>query len=273
MSGEKLHQARMASAKERAEKTEKHAAEDKRGAPSEPVISTEQSREQTKRQMITAVKSLAFDVIRAIDQSCPSEALEHSITLAQQRIKAFRDLNAPDSVPDILRNALSVDVAERSAPESFVFSEERERNAKDGTDKTALAYKQVTHAVLKKLKKIVLERPPIGYDESYYEIERCFRLWREAEIDRYQYQTAHPRQSYAYPVDWLSETSLATLRSIAKRSNGRLHKQAVKTLSNRGFIKPLRKTWRLTPDGERAIKYHTEKEAFYAKLKDISGMN
>jgi hypothetical protein len=92
---------------------------------------------------------------------------------------------------------------------------------------------------------------------------------REAEIDNYQYRMAHPHQRYAYEVDCLSQIALATLRSIAQRLNGRLHKQALKTLSDRGFIKPFRKTWRLTPDGERAIKYHAEKEAFYAKQKGI----
>jgi hypothetical protein len=219
--------------------------------------------------MITAVKSLAFDLLRAIDESSPSEALEQSITVAQRRIKAYRELRTPDHIAGILRDALSVDVIERSAPERFVFSEDRERNAKDGTDKEALAHKQVTHAVLKKLKQRVLAGPPLGYDECYNEIEHCFRLRREAEVDKYQYRIAHPRQWYAHQVDFLSEIALATLRSIAKCASGGLHKQALKTLSGRGFIKPFRKKWRLTPDGERAIKYYAEKEAFYAKQKGI----
>jgi hypothetical protein len=33
------------------------------------------------------------------------------------------------------------------------------------------------------------------------------------------------------------------------------------------FIKPFRQKWRLTPKGERAIKFHAEKDAFHAKGK------
>jgi acyl-CoA synthetase (AMP-forming)/AMP-acid ligase II len=65
----------------------------------------------------------------------------------------------------------------------------------------------------------------------------------------------------------LSDTAVSTLRSIAKGNNERLHKQAVNTLSKHEFIKPFRKKWRLTPKGERAIKYHAEKDAFHAKGK------
>ena len=88
-SGEKLHQARMASAMERVEKKEQRATEKRL-----PAIDTEQSPEQTKRQMITAVQSLAFDLIRAIDESSPPEALEQSIAVAHQRIKDYRVLNS-----------------------------------------------------------------------------------------------------------------------------------------------------------------------------------
>ena len=265
-SGEKRHQARMASAKERAENKERRATGKELSEPAEP-IGGEQSHEQIKQRMITAVKSLAFDLIRAIDEPSPSEVLEQSISVTQQRIGAYRKLNTSERIPDILRDALSVDVAERFAPERFVFSEERERNAKDGTDKQALAHKRVLHAVLKRLKKCVLGGSPLGYDESYNEIEQCFQLWRQAQADKYQYQMAHPHQIHTYELDWFSETALATLRNIANDANEVLHKQALKTLSDRGFIKPFRKKWRLTPDGERAIKYHAEKEVFYAKQK------
>ena len=95
----------------------------------------------------------------------------------------------------------------------------------------------------------------------------AFSCWRDAQIDKYQYQITHPHQWYTYKLDRLSETALATLRNIANHATKLLHKQALKTLSDRGFIKPLRKKWRLTPHGERAIKYHAEKEAFYAKQK------
>jgi len=188
--------------------------------------------------MITAVRSLAFDLLRAIDESSPTEALEHSITVAEQRIRAYRTLNRPDRVPDILCDALSIDVIERSAPERFVFSEERERNAKDGTDKEALAHRQVTHAVLKKLKRCVLGKPPFEHDASYSEIERCFRVWSDAQYDRYQYRVAHRRQRHARGIDSLSGVALATLRGIASPANGGLHRQALDTLSRRGLIKP-----------------------------------
>jgi len=68
VSGEELHQARMASAKERVEKKEQRATE------KSSLISTEQSPEQIKRRMIIAVKSLAFDLIRAIDEPSPPES-------------------------------------------------------------------------------------------------------------------------------------------------------------------------------------------------------
>jgi hypothetical protein len=262
ISGEKLHKARMMGAKERAEKKEQRTAEQQL-----PAISTSQSPEQIKQQMIAAVKSLAFDLFRAVDEQSPHEALEQSITVAQKRIEAYRELNAPDRIPDILRDALSVDVIEKSEPERFVFSEERERNAKDGTDKKARAHEQVTHAVLKKLKQWILSGQPLGHDEYYYQVEDCFRLRREADIDEYKYRIEHQQRRYIHDADFLSETALATLRQIAKQANDRLHKQALKTLSDRGFIKPFRNKWRLTPDGEWAIKYHAEKDAFHAPRK------
>jgi hypothetical protein len=183
-SGEKLHQARMASAMERAEKKEQRATEKRL-----PTIDTEQSPEQTKRQMITAVQSLAFDLIRAIDESSPPEALEQSIAVAHQRIKDYRVLNLPDRIPDVLRDALSIDTIEqKSEPNTFVFSEDRERMAKDGTDKAAAAHKQITHAVLKKLKSRVLGHSHYRWDESYTRIEQSFRLRRDADYDEYEYR-------------------------------------------------------------------------------------
>jgi hypothetical protein len=267
-SGERLHQMRTASAKERVQKKERWSREEKE-ARSESTINAGPSPELIRGQMITAVRSLAFDVMRAIDEPAPSESLEQSIVVAQQRIEAYRELNLPNRVPEVLRDALSLDVIERSAPERFVFSEERERHAKDGTDKEVLAHRQVTHAVLKRLKKCVLGIPPLEHSQSYNQVERCFRLWRDAQIEKYRYEVAHPSQWHTYQMDWLSEIALVTLRSIAQGTNARLHKQAVKTLSSRGFIKPFRKKWRLTPDGERAVKYHAEKQAFLAKQKVV----
>ena len=262
MSGEELHQARMASAKERVEKKVQRAAE------RSSTISTERSPEQIRRRMITAVQSLAFDLIRAIDEPSPPEALEQSIAVAHQRIQDYRgELNMPDRIPDILRDALSIDIIEqKSEPETFVFSEDRERMAKDGTDKAEAAHRQITHAVLKKLKGRVLGHPHYRWDESYQRIEEGFRLRREAHFDEYEYRRTHPRVEF-YGTDFLSDTAVSALRSIAKDNNERLHKQAVNTLSKYDFIKPFRKNWRLTPKGERAIKYHAEKDAFHAKGK------
>jgi hypothetical protein len=261
-SGEKLHQARMVSAKERVEEKEQRDPEKL------STVSTELSPEQIKRQMITAVQSLAFDLIRAIDELSSPEALEQSIAVAHQRIKNYRELNAPDRIPDVFRDALSIDIIEqKSKPDTFVFSEDRERMTQDGTDKAETAHKQITHAVLKKLKSRVLGHPHYRWDESYTRIEQAFRLRRDANFDEYEYRRTHPRMEF-YGADSLSDTAVSTLRSVAKGNNERLHKQAVNTLSRYDFIKPFRKKWRLTPKGERAIKYHAEKDAFQAKGKD-----
>jgi predicted nucleotidyltransferase len=262
ISGEKLHEARMVSAKERAEKKEQWAA-----GKLLPTICSARSPEQIKQEMITAVKSLAFDLFRAVEEHSPQEALEQSITVAQKRIEAYRELNTRDRIPEILRDALSVDIIEQSEPKRFVFSEERVRYAMDGTDKKALAHRQVTHAVLKKLKQWVVSGQPLGNDDHYYGVEDCFHLRREADVDEYRYRIEHPKRRYTHDADFLSETALATLRQIAKRANERLHKQALKTLSDRNFIKAFRNKWRLTPDGEWAIKYHAEKDAFHAQSK------
>jgi hypothetical protein len=261
VSGERLHQTRMASAKERLEKKEQRAAEKL------PTISTEQSPEQIKRGMITAVQSLAFDLIRAIDEPSPQEALEQSIAVAHQRIKDYRELNVPDRISDVLRDVLSVDIIEpKSEPETFVFSEDRERMAKDGTDKAVAAHRQITHAVLKKLKSRILGVPNYRSDESYVQVEQAFRLRRDADFDQYEYWRTHPQMEF-FGADFLSNTAVSTLRSIAKGNNERLHKQAVRTLTKYDFIRPFRKKWRLTPKGEQAIKYHAEKDAFHAKRR------
>jgi predicted nucleotidyltransferase len=261
VSGEKLHQARMANAKERVEKKEQRAAEE----PS--TIGMKQSPEQIKRRMITAVQSLAFDLIRAIDEPSLPEALEQSITVAHERIQDYRELNMPDRIADVLRDTLSIDVIEQeSKPEMFVFSEDRERMAKDCTDKTAAAHRQITHAVLQKLKGRVLSHSHYRQDESYTRIEQAIRLRREADSDGYEYWRTHPRIEF-YSAGFLSDTAVSTLRNIAKGNSERLHKQAVNTLSKHDFIKPFRKKWRLTAKGERAIKYHAEKDAFHAKGK------
>jgi ribosomal protein S19E (S16A) len=263
VSGEALHQLRMASAKERAEKKEQTTA---KGAASR--IGAEHSPEQVKRRMITAMRSLAFDLLRAIDEPSPAEALEQSIAVAHQRIKDYREMNLPDRIPDVFCDALSIDVIEQnSKPDTFVFSEDRERLAQDGTDKAEAARKQITHAVLKKVKSRVLGHPHYRWDDTHAEIEQAFRLRREADFQEYEYRRAHHPRTEFYGADFLSDTAVSTLRSIERGNNERLHKQALGTLSKYGFIRPFRKKWRLTPKGERAIKYHAEKDAFYAKRK------
>ena len=89
---------------------------------------------------------------------------------------------------------------------------------------------------------------------------------RDADFDKYEYRRTHPRMEF-HGADSRSDTAVSTLRSIAKGNNERLHKQAVSTLRKYDFIKPFRMKWRLTPKGERAIKYHAEKDAFHAKGK------
>ncbi len=261
VSGEELHQARMASAKERAEKKEQRVSEDL------STIGTDKSPEQIKRRMITAVQSLAFDLLRAIDEPSPPEALEQSIAVAHQRIKDYRELYVRDRIPDVFRDVLSIDsIEQKSEPQTFVFSEDRERMTQDGTDKAEAAHRQITHAVLKKLKSRVLGHSHDRWDESYQRIEEGFRLRSDAYFDEYEYRRTHPRIEF-YGADFLSDTAVSTLRSIEKGNNERLHKQAVSTLSKYDFIKPFRQKWRLTPKGKRAIKFRAEKDAFHAKGK------
>src|SRR5213593_4681134 len=83
--------------------------------------------------------------------------------------------------------------------------------AQDGTDKAEAAHKQMTHAVLKKLKRRVLGRPHYRWDDTYVEIEQAFRLRREADFEEYEYRRAHPRTEF-YGADFLSYTAVSTLR-------------------------------------------------------------
>ncbi|SEC74468.1 hypothetical protein SAMN05519104_1999 [Rhizobiales bacterium GAS188] len=97
-------------------------------------------------------------------------------------------------------------------------------------------------------------------------IEKAFRLRREAYFDEYEYRRAHPRVQF-YDAHSLSNTAVSTLHIIAADDKKRLNKQAVNTLSKNGFIKPFRQKWRLAPKGERAVKSHAERDAFYAERK------
>jgi hypothetical protein len=81
-SGEALSQAGMQAATERAKEKAKDKTEKKLFGPLAPVIPDD----PPKERMLGAVKSLAFDILRAIDESTPPEALEHSIEVARERI-------------------------------------------------------------------------------------------------------------------------------------------------------------------------------------------
>jgi hypothetical protein len=57
--------------------------------------------------------------------------------------------------------------------------------------------------------------------------------------------------------------AVTTLRQIANKTAGNtLNKQAVRTLTNNGFIKAVRTTWQLTDNGKLALKYHDERDAW-----------
>jgi len=74
--------------------------------------------------MIAAIKSLAFDILRALDEATSPEALEHSIEVAHKSIETYRAANEPERVADILRDSLSIDAIEqKKATENkrFVF--------------------------------------------------------------------------------------------------------------------------------------------------------
>jgi hypothetical protein len=85
-SGEALSQAAMRAATERAKERAKDKTDAKPSGPHTPAISDA----QPKERMINAIKSLAFDILCALDEAAPPEALEHSIEFAHERIKAYR---------------------------------------------------------------------------------------------------------------------------------------------------------------------------------------
>jgi predicted nucleotidyltransferase len=124
--GEKLHQLSMKRSRERAER--------KKAKQREPTIEPAKSPERAKQSMISALRSLAFDLIRVIEEGSPIEALEQTIRAAHQRIEEFRKLDEPDDLAAIFCETLSIDLCEkRSEPTRFVFSEDRERMELDGT--------------------------------------------------------------------------------------------------------------------------------------------
>jgi hypothetical protein len=210
-----------------------------------------------KEQMIRAVKSLAFDILRAIDESMPSETLERSIEVTYEHVKAYRAMNESESVANILRDALSIDMIEQKVPENngFVFSGDRERRALDGTDDSLAAKKSMKRAVISVLKCAVA-----GRQSQSLGMPKCFDDYAAAQRKTEKYYQQHGYDFYG--PESLSNRALVTLRGIASRTEDKLDKQALKTLTDRGFIKPFRKTWRRTAKGEAAIRYHHERDAW-----------
>jgi hypothetical protein len=256
-SGEALSQAAMKDATDKREKREKHRTDKKLVGPSVPIVPDD----PPKERMIRAVKSLAFDILRAIDESIPPEALEHSIEVAHERIKCYREANEPVQVADVLRASLSIDVIEQkksSENETFVFSGDRERWALDGTNDTAAAEKGMKHAVIAELKNALTDRSDSNVTHGMI---GEFNAYSFAEQKAWKYRREHSYDWYG--PETLSDQAVVTLRRIANSAGEKLNKQALNTLSNRGFIKAFRKTkWRLTAKGEVAIKYHDERDAW-----------
>lgn len=266
-SGEAFSQAAMKTAmreaKEKAKRKHKHKR-DKEPLGQAPPAALD---ERPKERMISAVRSLAFDILRAIDEAMPTEVLEHSIQVANERIKDYRAANEIERVADILRDILSIDLIEQRKSgenETFVFSGDRERWAQDGTNDRLAAEKGMKHAVIAELKDAITGRRD---PDRRHGMTRHFETYRRAEYDEWKYRQKHGYDWYG--PEHLSDRAVVTIRRIASNSDQKLDKQALKTLSDREFIKPFRKTkWRLTGKGEVAIKYHEERDAWNKRRRE-----
>jgi hypothetical protein len=166
-----------------------------------------------------------------------------------------------ESVADILLDALSIDVIEQKKAidnETFVFSGNRERWAQNGTADKEAAKKGMKHAVITELKYELTGR----YDSDLmHGMTRQFDAYRLAEYNAWKYNQEHGYDWYG--PERLPDRAVVTIRRIANRTGEKLDKQALKTLSDNGFIKLFRRTkWRLTAKGEVAIKYHHERDAW-----------
>lgn len=75
-----------------------------------------------------------------------------------------------------------------------------------------------------------------------------------------------PGQSSMAPTFFPTSQSQRSV-ALKKEITSDTIRQALGTLSKYGFVRPFRKKWRLTPKGERAIKYHSERDAFNAERK------
>lgn len=264
-SGEALSSAAMNAAVKNAEAKQEADAEEKTARLSMLVDDDG----QPKERMISAIKSLAFDILRAVDETDPPEALEHSIETAHQRIKAYRATNEPDRIAEIMRTALSIDVieSERGAKDrAFVFSEDRERWKKDGTEGKRAAEIGMQHAVLAQLKCRIIGVDDSGTADGMW---RYFEDYRRAEYEAWKYRQEHEYDWYG--PERLSGRAVLTIRRIANKESDKLDKQALKILNERGYIRPFRTTkWRLTAKGQTAIKFHDERDA-WIKLRTKDG--
>jgi hypothetical protein len=265
-SGEALSQAAMKAATERAKKKAKDKANKKQSDWTVGIL----PEESPKERMIDAIKSLAFDILRALDESTPPEGLEHSIEVAHERIEAYRGTNERERVAEILLDSLSIDLIEQrraTKKDTFVFSGDRDRWAQDGTADKEAAKKAMKHAVIAELKCTLT-----GWHDSdlMYGMLKQFNAYQHAEYSARKYNQEHPYDWYG--PDRLSDRAVTTIRQIANRTGEKLDKQSLKTLTHNGFIKPFRKTnWRLTAKGEVAIKYHRERDA-WNKMKKSGGI-
>lgn len=105
-----------------AQQTMKERAQEKMKKAKEDAVTIDDR--SLKQQMIDAVKSLAFDILRAIDETQPPEMLTHSIAIAHERISAYDASKAAERTADILRDALSIDIIEQAkaaANEEFII--------------------------------------------------------------------------------------------------------------------------------------------------------
>jgi hypothetical protein len=118
------------------------------------------------------------------------------------------------------------------------------------------------HAVIS-----VLECAVTGRQSQSLGMLKCFDAHVAAQRKTEKYYQQHGYDFYG--PESLSNRALATLRGIANRTEDKLDKQALKTLTDRGFIKPFRKTWRLTAKGEAAIRYH-ERDAWQKQQSALS---
>jgi len=263
MSGKALSQTEMEAATSNAAKRDKGRHHKKTST------TTTIADEPPRERMVRAIKSLAFDLLRAIDEPAPLEVLERSIEVAHTRIQAYHQGGETKHVSSILHRALSIDAIEQEKAdknERFVFSGDRERRAHDGTNAKLAAERGMKRAVIAQLKYTISGRHDSDVENG---MTAEFEDYRRAVYDAWKYREKHGYDWYG--PECLYDRAVVALRRIAGGTDEKLDKQALKTLSDNGFIKPFRKTkWRLTAKGEVAIKYHDERDAWTKARNDLA---